>query len=189
MKISTQTRYSLRMLCELAMHADTGIRITTQQVARSQGISEKYLESIATKLQKGGLISSSKGFGGGYRLTLPATEITMGMVMRLMETNFFVKHCVKDAEVNCAVFQTCVIHEFLDVLEEAISSVVDKVTIHDICERYAAKNSFGQHAEIACVEAEPKFENIKWDIEEVEWPVESWETEGCPFHQEKSKLN
>lgn len=168
------------MLCELAIHADTGIRITTQQVARSQGISEKYLESIATKLQKGGLISSSKGFGGGYRLALPATEITMGMVMRLMETNFFVKHCVKDADVNCAVFQTCVIHEFLDVLEEAISSVVDNVSIQDICDRHAEKNSFGQQADFACVEVEPRLEALG----EIEWEVE-----GCPFQQRNAKLH
>lgn len=168
MKISTQTRYSLRMLSELAMHAETGIRITTKQVAQSQGLSEKYLESIATKLQKGGLISSTKGFGGGYRLALPASEITLGRVMRLMETNYFVTHCVKDPEKDCKVYKTCVIHEFLDVVENAMSKVVDNVTIQDICDRHAQRNSLnGEAASVACVESAPTEEAKEIDLEEL----------------------
>lgn len=152
MKISTQTRYSLRILSELAMQADTGIRITTHQIAESQGLSEKYLESIATKLQKGGFVTSSKGFGGGYRLAMPADEITLGMVMRMMETNYFVTHCVKNPEANCKNYSTCVIHEFLDTIEDALSGVVDNVTIQDICTRYMQKN--GSEDSLVCAEAE-----------------------------------
>ena len=74
------------------------------------------------------------------------------MVMRRMETNYCVPHCVKDPEINCKIYKTCVIHEFLDTIEAALSGVVDNVTIQDICDRYAQKN--GSEDALVCANGE-----------------------------------
>src|SRR5690242_17914101 len=92
MKVSTKTRYALRFLVELALHEDNNEdarRMTTDEIAQNQGISEKYLEAIAAKLKKAGYISSVRGVNGGYNLVKPTSEICIGDVMRFMESSFF----------------------------------------------------------------------------------------------------
>ena len=67
MKISTKGRYALRMMIEFALNADTPCKIN--QVAKSQNISEKYLEQIVSKLHKADYVRSIRGSQGGYILT------------------------------------------------------------------------------------------------------------------------
>lgn len=136
MKISTQSRYAIRMLLELSLQENDTQRLTAQQIALRQGISEKYLESIATKLQKGGFLHSSKGFGGGYRLALAPAEIRLGDIMRLMETNFFASHCVKDPEKNCKHFTDCITYEYLCQIEQTLSQEANSISINDLRNRY-----------------------------------------------------
>ncbi len=143
MKVSTQTRYAIRMLLELSLF-DNGIgRMTAQQIASNQGISEKYLESIATKLQKGGFLISSKGFGGGYKMAIPTEEISLGAIMRLMETNFFSSHCVKNPEENCVNYADCVYFDMFCEVERTLEEKVNSISIADIRERYLRRSENG----------------------------------------------
>ena len=73
--ISTRGRYALRVMIDLAEHIDEGY-IPLQTIAKRQGISEKYLESILAVLSKAGLLDAVRGKGGGYRLSKPAKEYT-----------------------------------------------------------------------------------------------------------------
>lgn len=139
MKVSTQTRYAIRMLLELSLHDDGTLRLTAQQIAQNQRISEKYLESIATKLQKGGFLISSKGFGGGYQLARPPEEISLGDVMRLMESNFFSSHCMKNADKDCDNFDKCITYEYLCEIEMAINEAANAISIDTLRERYLKK--------------------------------------------------
>lgn len=140
MKVSTQTRYAMRMLLELALNEKPYERLTTQQIATNQGISEKYLEAIANKLKKAGYLDSSKGIGGGYLLRVAPESITVGDLMRLMETSFFQIHCVKDADSVCPQYDKCVMVEIWEILEKAIRDVVDNITIAYMRDRFIEKN-------------------------------------------------
>lgn len=55
------------VMIDLAEHIDEGY-IPLQTIAKRQGISEKYLESILAVLSKAGLLDAVRGKGGGYRL-------------------------------------------------------------------------------------------------------------------------
>ena len=79
MMISTRGRYALRVMIDLAEHIDEGY-IPLQTIAKRQGISEKYLESILAVLSKAGLLDAVRGKGGGYRLSKPAKEYTLAPV-------------------------------------------------------------------------------------------------------------
>ena len=64
MMISTKGRYALRVMIDLAEQGD-GCYIPLKDIARRQGISQKYLENIMTKLSKAGLVDGVHGKGGG----------------------------------------------------------------------------------------------------------------------------
>ena len=70
MMISTRGRYALRVLIDLAEHAERGY-VPMKEIAERQEISLKYLERILPVLSKNGLIEGVQGRGGGYRLNRP----------------------------------------------------------------------------------------------------------------------
>ena len=105
MMISTRGRYALRVMIDLAEHIDEGY-IPLQTIAKRQGISEKYLESILAVLSKAGLLDAVRGKGGGYRLSKPAKEYTAFEVLSLTEGTLAPVTCLESGQqcenaVNC----------------------------------------------------------------------------------------
>ena len=82
--ISTRGRYAVRILLDLAEHAD-GALIPMKEVAARQGISLKYIERIMPALRNSGLIESTHGIGGGYRLAKPPETVTLWEILSLAE--------------------------------------------------------------------------------------------------------
>ena len=68
MKLSTRARYGLKALIDLGLHCETEA-VSIQSIAGRQNISDSYLEQLMAKLKKAGLVESTRGAGGGYRLS------------------------------------------------------------------------------------------------------------------------
>ena len=79
--ISTRGRYALRVMIDLAEHANDGY-IPMKEVAQRQGISLKYLERIMPALSKNNLVEGVHGKGGGYRLGRKPEDYTAGEILR-----------------------------------------------------------------------------------------------------------
>ena len=80
MVISTKGRYALRLMIDLAQHCDEGF-ISLKTVSQRQDVSLKYMEAIAAALNRANLVISQRGKEGGYRLSRPASEITVAEVL------------------------------------------------------------------------------------------------------------
>lgn len=137
MKISTRGRYALRMMLDLAIHSDE--YITIKSIAERQEVSNKYLEQIITVLSRAGFVKSIRGPQGGYKLARPAAEYTVGMILRLIEGNLVPVACMEDTPNQCSRCDTCVTLDIWKQLEEAISSVVDHITLEDLVQRHHQK--------------------------------------------------
>src|SRR5947209_16977500 len=89
MHLSTKGQYATRALVELARSAETarsrGEVVKLHHIAERQNIPCKYLEQIMLQLKRFGFVESRKGAEGGYMLSRPAREITLGEVVRAME--------------------------------------------------------------------------------------------------------
>jgi Rrf2 family protein len=84
MQLSTRARYATRAMIELTFHYGKG-PLQLREIAKKQGISEKYLEQVLTFLRKEGFILTQKGNRGGYLLAMPPGEITLYDVIRSVE--------------------------------------------------------------------------------------------------------
>ena len=82
--ISTKGRYALRVMLDLAEHADEA-HVPLKDIAERQGISKKYLEIIVKSLVEGRLIEGISGKGGGYRLCRKPEEYSVGEILELTE--------------------------------------------------------------------------------------------------------
>ena len=131
MKISTKGRYALRLMLDLGLN-NTGNPVSLKDVAARQGISDKYLEQIISVLNKAGYVRSIRGAQGGYVLTQKPEEYTVGMILRLTEGDLTPVACVGiEAEV-CERKGDCVTARIWEKIYEAVSDVVDGITLADL---------------------------------------------------------
>jgi len=86
MTISTKGRYGLSLMLDVLKNQDVEA-VRLKDSANRQNISEKYLEQIAIILSKGGLLQSSRGAHGGYRLSRKPEEYSVGEILTLLEGN------------------------------------------------------------------------------------------------------
>ena len=131
MKISTKGRYALRLMLDLAGNL-SGDPIRLREVARRQEISEKYLEQIISILNKAGFVRSIRGPQGGYVLTREPREYTVGMILRLTEGSLCPVACAESEGGACNREETCATRLLWKKLNDAISGVVDTVTLQDL---------------------------------------------------------
>lgn len=134
MKLSTKGRYGLRALVDLAVHSEKEA-VSISSIAQRQRISESYLEQLAGKLKKAGLIVSTRGAGGGYRLAKPAAEISVGDVLRALEGNLEAVECQGlKPEGECEGAGSCVVKYVWKQINESISETVDNIWLEDLIE-------------------------------------------------------
>jgi Rrf2 family protein len=84
MRISAKVDYAVRAAAEL-VGAPGEKPLTAAQIASSQGISVSFLPSILRELKTAGIVRSSRGFAGGYRLDKPADQITIADIIRVVD--------------------------------------------------------------------------------------------------------
>src|SRR5262245_65814090 len=71
-------------MLDLALHRDRGLT-PIQAIAARQAIPQRYLEQVLLALKRAGLLTSRRGSAGGYHLTRPPEDITVGDVLRAVE--------------------------------------------------------------------------------------------------------
>src|SRR5215468_3066406 len=97
MNISTKSEYGLRALIYLASNSGlvSGREvIPAREIALRWNVPVKYLEQILKTLKESGLVISQMGIAGGYRLARPATLITAGEVIRVLDGRLAPMGCV-----------------------------------------------------------------------------------------------
>ena len=131
MNISSKGRYAIRALADMAyMNADG--RTALSEVAKRQDISLNYLEQIFAALRKGGLVSSVKGAGGGYILSLPPARMSMRSILDAVEGDL---ELIESSETQSPSAQTALeaVNESLWApLEKALNRFLDQITVADI---------------------------------------------------------
>src|SRR3954467_15828657 len=96
MLFSTKAEYGVRLMVELGRQPDS-TPISLSSVAEAERLPLSYLEHLVAKLRKAGLVTSTRGDHGGYRLAKPATEITMDAVVEALEGQIAPMECFHDA--------------------------------------------------------------------------------------------
>jgi Rrf2 family protein len=138
MKISTRSRYGLRLLMELAAHPGTKPEFLNE-IAQNQDISEKYLSKLVIPLRGAGLIQSERGAHGGYALAKPADSITLGQIVDALEGGLSMIDCAGNPG-GCDRSPACVARGVWAGMEKAMRDYCDSLTLGDIVRRGAAAN-------------------------------------------------
>ncbi len=151
MKLSTKGRYAVMALAEIASRkADRPVSLA--DIAASQNISQEYLEQLFAKLRRAGLVKSTRGPGGGYRLARDPDEIFIIDIISAADEPFSVTRCPDgDAVEGCQNGQPCITHELWSSLRRQIWSFLSAVTLGDVVER----RNLALAAEVRRAKAQP----------------------------------
>ena len=150
MKLSTKGRYGLRALIDLAMNSEKEA-VSISSIAARQNISESYLEQLVGKLKKAGIVLSIRGAQGGYKLAKPASDISVGDILRALEGNLDAVECPGLKEENgCEGADLCVTKYVWQRINESISHAVDEMKLDQLVEESKKTKNKGQQKSKAC---------------------------------------
>jgi Rrf2 family iron-sulfur cluster assembly transcriptional regulator len=121
-------------MVDLALYKDTG-PARCAEIARRQEVSDQYLSQLFLRLKRADLVQSVRGPGGGYVLARGADEISAGDVLRAVEETLEPVYCVdKDSPSTCPRVDGCPTHWLWAKLGDAIHTVLDSVTLAELCQ-------------------------------------------------------
>jgi Rrf2 family nitric oxide-sensitive transcriptional repressor len=127
--------FALRILIALSVSKDG--RVPASSIAQRYGLSQQHIAKVATELVRGGFVISDRGRGGGLRLARPATEISIGAVLRSIMADDPVVECF-GSNPNCAILPACGLRTPLTLAKEAFFAVLDGYTLTDVTRNKSA---------------------------------------------------
>jgi Rrf2 family cysteine metabolism transcriptional repressor len=134
MKLSTNSRYGLRAMVDLAANFN-GEPVALRDIAQRQHISMSYLEQAFATLRKAGLIRSAKGARGGY---IPAEDpeyLKAGTIIRALEGDLSI---IDDSPVYDGgdFIKRRIKEKIWDAVDQSIARAVDAVSLASLAEEY-----------------------------------------------------
>ena len=133
--LSKKTKYGIKALAFIASREDKR-PVQTSEIAKSENISLKFLESILLSLRKSGFLGSKKGKGGGYYLQQEPEKIKMTAVVRVLEGPIAMVPCVSlnyyEKCADCPDEATCSVHALMIQVRDSTLDVLGGNTLYDL---------------------------------------------------------
>lgn len=130
MKITSSIEYAARLMTALA-RAHGSAPLPAERIAESENVPADYVSQILVKLRRAGLVVSQRGSTGGYSLSRPPAEITLGQVVRAVDGDVFEDVCGKyDAgDKDCRHQGGCAISPVWKRLGALVTQYFESVTL------------------------------------------------------------
>ena len=133
--LSKKTKYGLKALTYIARSEDE-LPVQVGEIAKSEHIPHKFLESILLTLRKAGFLGSKKGKHGGYYLRKPPSEIIMADVMRVLEGPIAMVPCVSlnfyEKCDDCPDEGQCTVNKLMIQVRDSTLKVLRHTTLKDL---------------------------------------------------------
>ena len=140
MKLTTRGRYAVTAMLDLAIHGEER-PISLADISGRQEISLSYLEQLFAKLRRGGLVSSVRGPGGGYRLARSCDGIFVAEIIDAVDESVDVTNC--NGKGDCYNGETCLTHHLWQDLSEQIHEFLNAISLAELVARNRAREMAG----------------------------------------------
>lgn len=131
MRITSESDYALRIITAMSKRQDV---TDAKTLAEETNVTLRFTLKILNKLVCGGIAESYKGAKGGYKLKLSPEEISLKMVIELIDGPIAIVRCLEMAEC-CSLNQdktACEYHHIFDYISLDLASKLGKITILDV---------------------------------------------------------
>jgi Rrf2 family transcriptional regulator, cysteine metabolism repressor len=138
MKISSRARHAVRLMLEVARLSDGRTPVKLSEITQISGLSQSFLEQLVIPLKSHSLIRGVCGRNGGYLLSKPSGEITIGDVLSAVTGPISLAVCADDPAV-CMSSEFCSSRMVWALLQMRITEVLNEYSIADLLDANTLK--------------------------------------------------
>lgn len=132
MRLTDYSEYALRVLIYLSIQDER--LATVKEISEQYDISRNHLTKLVHKLGKNGFIETIRGKRGGLRIGRDPATITVGEVVRAMESDLAIVECFQPGNYECRIVRACVLAGVMRKALNAFLEVLEDYTIKDLIE-------------------------------------------------------
>jgi Rrf2 family protein len=132
LELTHRGSYAIRAVLALA-RAEDGDVLPARQVAKEMDIPVRFLPQVLGDLSRAGIVEARLGRAGGYRLSKPASDISLLDIIEASEGDARRQTCVLTGQ-PCGQGDPCDVHDMFFEAQEAILARLDGVSVADVVE-------------------------------------------------------
>ncbi|WP_430472870.1 RrF2 family transcriptional regulator [Thalassospira lucentensis] len=133
MQLNRFTDYALRVMMHLA--TANGRLMSTREIAAIHDAKYNHLAKVTQWLANEGYIETIRGRSGGITLAREPDQISIGTLVRKLESQTALVECMHEDRGNCRLASACGLAVVLKDAEESFFRTLDQVTLADILKR------------------------------------------------------
>jgi Rrf2 family transcriptional regulator, cysteine metabolism repressor len=117
-------------MTQLSRSYDVGL-LSLAEISRAEQLPLAYLEQLVGELRRAGLVEGTRGLHGGYRLSRPPGDITVGEIYRVLEGPIAPVECTAEDYLpgSCAVEDGCLSRSVWARVQDSVNQVLDSTTL------------------------------------------------------------
>ena len=129
MRLSSLADYAVVMMSAAARHCGAAGRLNATLLATETGVPLPTAQKLVSRLSSAGLIESTRGTGGGFRLARPPAAISLADIIEAVDGPIAMTACVDGAAHDCCIDQTCRVKPHWNAVNDAVRGALVGVTL------------------------------------------------------------
>ena len=129
MRLTAQTDYAVVMLAAAARHCGVSGRLNATLLADETGLPLPTVQKLVSRLSAAGLIESTRGTGGGFRLSRPPAAISLTDIIEAIEGPIAMTACIEEGRHDCAIEASCAVRPHWGAVNGVVRDALAGVTL------------------------------------------------------------
>ncbi len=130
--ITRNTDYALRAVCYIATHNES--KVTVEELVDKLGVPRSFMRKILQLLSRNKVLKSTKGQGGGFRLSIPARKLYLIKIMRIFQGNVGLNGCFLKKDI-CPSRGKCLLRKKIHNIEQGVLGELKAISIDSLIGR------------------------------------------------------
>ena len=129
MRLSSLADYAVVMMSAAARHCGAAGRLNATLLAEETGVPLPTAQKLVSRLSSAGLIESTRGTGGGFRLSRPPSAISLADIVEAVEGPIQLTSCVEGSRHDCAIEGAFQVRPHWGIVNEAVRGALAGVSL------------------------------------------------------------
>ena len=129
MRLSAQADYAVVMLSAAARHCGGVARLNATLLAEETGLPLPTVQKLVSRLSAAGLIESTRGTGGGFRLSRPPAAISLADIVEAIEGPIALTACVDTGRHDCPIESDCRVRPHWNAVNASVRGALAGVSL------------------------------------------------------------
>lgn len=145
MRLSSLADYAIVMMSAAARHCGGIARLNATLLAEETGVPLPTVQKLVSRLSAAGLIESTRGTGGGFRLSRPPSAISLADIVEAVEGPIALTTCVDHGRHDCAIEGDCRVKPHWNAVNGAVRGALAGVSLASLSNTIVRPEPAGGH--------------------------------------------